>query len=125
MNITDIKMSYKFIGLINPKNWNHRANSYKVTFKYNRKQFTIDYYMGTGLDESHLTIENVLYSLLTDAQSTVYNFNDFCNEFDYDNDSNTALNIYKTCQSIYKKLHKMFTNEELEYLQNYIDNLDL
>lgn len=125
MNFTDIKMSYKFIGLTIPKGWTHNANTYKVTLKYNGKQLTIDYHMGVALDESSLTIENVLNNLLSDAQCTSYNFSEFCNEFGYDDDSIKALKIYKACKSISKKLSKLFDDKEYYTLKNYIDSLEL
>ena len=125
MNFSDIKMSYKFLGKTTPATWgNTQVNSYKVTIKYNSNQFAIDYHMGLGLNLSDITVEQIIYSALLDSSCTQYDFNEFCNEFGYDNNRVRGLKIYKACKQTTKKLHNMFNESELKYLQDYIDKLD-
>jgi len=51
-----------------------------------------------------LQIDDVLYSLLSDASLANGDFEDFCSEFGYDEDSIKANETYKACQKGTKKL---------------------
>lgn len=44
-------------------------------------------------------------------------FDDFCSEYGYDNDSRSAMRIYKEVVKEDRALRKMFTTEELDELQ--------
>lgn len=87
------------------------------------------------LDETVIKLENsdqyavsptqssVLYCLLLDASGAEQNFNDWCSDFGYDNDSITAFKTYQSCCDILEKMRKIFTtkqrNELSELLQDY------
>lgn len=68
-----------------------------------------------------LNIDDVLYSLILDAQSGSYSFDDFCDEFGYDNDSIKAFETYKACQTNAKKVKQFIKNldEAIELFQDY------
>jgi hypothetical protein len=57
-----------------------------------------------------LDIDDVLYSLLSDATFGSYSFDDFCDELGYDNDSIKATEIYKACQKNAKKVKTFISN---------------
>lgn len=122
MNILDnIKLSYEYIGFDTRKTMT-KMNDYKVTLKYNKKQLTVKYSIGTALTEKHINVKSVMYSLLLDGDCASYNFNDFCDNYGYDNDSIKALKIYNECINTSKKLHNMFSENELKELQELLQD---
>lgn len=100
--------------------WRKRANKWQVRLVYFGKEYVTDFYMGSGLvDEMNKpkkpTKKDILYSLImSDVRGM--NFDDFCNEFGYDNDSIKALKIYEACQKETKAFYNMFDEEEREIL---------
>lgn len=68
-----------------------------------------------------LNIDDVLYSLILDAQSGSELFEDFCSNLGYDEDSRTAKNIYDQCQNNAKKVRTFISNldEASEMFQDY------
>lgn len=46
------------------------------------------------------------------------NFNDFCNSYDYDSDSITALKTFEACKEQDRNVRKLFTHAELEALND-------
>ena len=67
--------------------------------------------------------KSIMYSLLLDADAGNENFDDWCFNYGFDNDSIKALNMYKECLAIYANLHKTFNHAQLtdmrEALQDY------
>lgn len=68
-----------------------------------------------------LKIDDVLNSLLLDADSGNYTFQDFCDNFGYDSDSRSALKTYEDCQNNGMKVRKFIPNisEAYELFQDY------
>lgn len=68
-----------------------------------------------------LNIDDVLYSLILDAQSGAYSFEDFCGEFGYNEDSIKHMEIHKACQKNAKKVKTFIKDLEnaSELFQNY------
>ena len=64
------------------------------------------------------TIEDVLYSLVMDAQAGTYSFNVFCDEFGYNNDSIKVQNIYFACQKIRDDLSTLLSITAYNELMN-------
>lgn len=66
---------------------------------------------------------DIMYSLLTDSEASNYSFSEWCDDFGYNPDSISALNIYQQCEKIGKQLNKVFSREQLqamrEALQDY------
>lgn len=91
------------------------GNEYSVVLKYKGNCITMlfhdNYKNESGKDE-------FLYALLQDsfAYENCQNVNDFMLEFSYE-DIKQATKIYKVCERQYKKLHRLFTEEEIEQLQ--------
>lgn len=106
--------------------WKKKAKKWQVKLVYFDKEFVTDFYMGSGLVDKigkpkKPTIKDVLHCMMTDDISNM-NFNDFCNEFDYDNDSIKALEIYKTCERKTEAYHNMFDSEEREILKELLED---
>lgn len=106
--------------------WKKTANKWRVKLIYFDKEYVTDFYMGSRLVDKigkpkKPTIKDVLYSLMMDDISNM-NFNDFCNEFGYDNDSIKALEIYKTCEKETETYHSMFDSEEREILEELLQD---
>jgi hypothetical protein len=123
MNFADIKMTYKFKGF-NVRKDMSKMNDYRVTIKYNGQSFTFDYSMGTGLKESDLTIKSVMYSLLLDAESAQYDFNEFIDNYGYSNESikeyKKVKAIYNACVNTDRALKAMFSSDELDSMKEQL-----
>lgn len=58
-----------------------------------------------------------LYAVLTCCGSDFFipdTFGEFCDDFGYDEDSRKALKTFEACRIQSKKLHKIFTDEEVQ-----------
>lgn len=53
---------------------------------------------------NNLNIDDVLYSLIMDAEALELTFSEWCDNLGYDNDSIKAMSIYTACQENAKKL---------------------
>lgn len=102
------------------------ANKWQVKLVYFDKEYVTDFYMGSGLVNKtnrpkKPTKKDILFSMMMDDVSGL-NFNDFCNEFGYDNDSIKALKIYKGCLKETEAYYNMFDNEEREILRELLED---
>lgn len=59
-----------------------------------------------------LSIDDVLYSLISDAQYGEMLFSDFCDELGYNEDSLKDNEMYKSCQKTNKKVRSFISNIE-------------
>lgn len=106
--------------------WKRTANKWKVKLVYFNKEYITDFYMGSGLvnemgNPQKPTKKDVLYSMVMDDVNNM-DFNDFCNEFGYDNDSIKALKIYKACLRTTKLYYNMFDYKEREILRELLED---
>lgn len=106
--------------------WKETANKWQVKLIYFDKEYVTDFYMGSGLVDKigkpkKPTIMDVLHSMMIGDISNM-NFNDFCNEFGYDNDSIKALKIYKACEKETEVYHNMFDRKERKILEKLLQN---
>ena len=64
-----------------------------------------------------------IYSLLSDSQAyeSTRDLADFMNEFGYTDDTQ-AKKIYDACKKQSERLHKLFTNKEIETLEKIFEN---
>ena len=65
---------------------------------------------------------DVLYCLLLDMQAHESSLDDWCNDFGYDSDSIKAKTIYDACNSIYFDMMAIFTNEQIEALNELLQD---
>lgn len=106
--------------------WKRNANKWQVRLIYFDKEFVTDYYMGSGLVHKNgkpkkPQVKDVLYSMMMGDVSDM-NFNDFCNEFGYDNDSIKALEIYRACEKQTEAYYNMFDAEERKILEELLQD---
>lgn len=100
------------------KPWEH----YAYTIRLSRLtmegpyRFEAPYKMGTGLHGGP-TLADVLYSLLSDADSGEYDFEGFCAEYGYDEDSRRAYASWQACCDTRAHMTRMFTDDELAALR--------
>ena len=120
MNFDNIKMTYRYTGFNQNANMPN-MNGYTVTLTYNAKRMIVNYYMGSALKESDLTINAVMHSLLSDEIRGM-DFEDFCSDFGYDSDSIKAKKIYNACVKNTDKLYRVFTNDELESMREQLQD---
>ena len=93
------------------------GNEYSVVLKYNGNSITMlfhdNYKNESGKDD-------FLYALLMDgmAYENCFNLADFMDEFGYDyEDKDKAQKVYKACERQNNKLHRLFTYDEINRLQ--------
>lgn len=98
------------------------GNEYSVVLKYNGNSISMlfhdNYKNESGKDE-------FLYALLIDAMAyeNCSNLADFMDEFGYGYDQREeAKKAYKACGRQYNKLHRLFTEEEIEQLQKEFED---
>lgn len=106
--------------------WKKTANKWQVKLVYFDKVHVADFYMGSELvDEmgkpKEPTKENVLFDMIMDDVRDL-DFNDFCSEFSYNNDSIKALKVYKACKRKTKTYYDMFDSEEREVLRELLED---
>lgn len=100
--------------------WRKNANKYQVKISYFNKFYVTDYYMGRALT-CEPNKKDVLSSMLLDDVSYL-DFDDFCYEFGYDNDSIKSLKTYEACQRETKALHNMFDSDEIDMLRELLED---
>lgn len=65
---------------------------------------------------------SVLYSLVLDAYAIEVSFKDWCWEYGYNEDSIKDLNTYNACCETGDKLRKLFTQADLEWLRETLQD---
>lgn len=98
------------------------GNEYSVVLKYNGNSITMlfhdNYKNESGKDD-------FLYALLMDAMAyeNCFNLDDFMDEFGYGYDQRKeAEKAYKACEKQYNKLHRLFTEKEIDELHNEFED---
>lgn len=99
MNITQTIDFVALFGAGYNPNFIH-SDGWTCTFEYDGREMEVPFYMGKGHNGARPTKEEVLNALFLDAESTDSDFNDWCNELGYDNDSIRALETYNNCVKI-------------------------
>ena len=96
------------------------GNEYSVVLRYNGNCITMLYH-DNYLNESGK--DEFLYALLMDglAYENCFNLADFMVEFGYE-DEDKARKVYKACERQCNKLHRLFTVEEIEQLQEEFED---
>lgn len=98
------------------------GNEYSVVLKYNGNSITMLYHDNYKNESDK---DEFLYALLMDslAYENCFNLADFMDEFGYDYDQkDKALKDYEACARQYNKLHRLFTEEEIEQLQEEFED---
>ena len=95
--------------------WQRKANGYRCTLHYHRRQHTFDFWQGIGIT-TNPTAEGCLSCLLLDAQSGEYDFEEFCKELGYDTDSRKAEAIWRSCQKTRANLERLLGDDFEQFL---------
>ena len=100
-----------------PKNEEFKGSTgYMVTLRFKGRQITVPFYMGPALcREPHA--KEVLGCLVSDAQCGEYDFEEFCSNMGYDEDSRRAERIHKACQRTAEKLERFLGEDYDEIAQ--------
>ena len=139
-NIEALPVKISYIGeTTREENWKCDAWNVEITYKNDKCAgfWTTQYYTGLGLRKQPAknapsfivaktvkpTVANVLHSLFMDAQAADMNFNDWCAEYGFSDDSLKALNTYKQCLEIATTLRKAFDAETRKNIETAVQDL--
>lgn len=112
MLLDEVKMTKKCLG----KSPMTSGKMYRIYLSYKGRKCSLVYH-DNYLNEVEKS--NVIYCLIMDAMAYEgsENFDDFCNELGYMESSiNAALKAYKGCKRNYDKVHRLFSENEIEIL---------
>lgn len=115
--IKKIKFSYR-----EADNQNDAFTPYHTVFKCKIKvdglQYSFKYQCNTAYSEPNL--DDCLYAITSDAMcyENSRDVVDFCNEFGYEDIK--GIKAYKACKKTYKALHRLFTDDELDEIMEYL-----
>lgn len=106
--------------------WKKGTNKWQIKLVYFDKIYVTDFYMGSGLVDGmgrpkKPTKKDILSAMIMNDVSGL-DFNDFCNEFGYNNDSIKALKVYEACKRETKAYYDMFDSEEREILRELLED---
>lgn len=87
--------------------WQRNANGYRVTFTYDRRRSSFDFWQGGGISRDPES-SDVMACLISDAHAGAQSFEEFCSEFGYDEDSRSAERTWKACQRVADQLERLF-----------------
>lgn len=80
------------------------------------------HWISTVLKPTKPKNSDIMYSLLMDSEAGNYSFQDFCDNFGYSSDSIKDFSIYQECKKTSKNLRKVFTNEQLQQMQEALQD---
>lgn len=95
--------------------WQRNANGYRCTLRYQGRQYSFDFWQGTGIT-SDPTAEGCLECLLSDAQSGELDFEQFCGDLGYDTDSRSAEATWKACQKVNENMRRLLGDDFEDFL---------
>lgn len=105
----------------NGVNWLYRVLIQRVI---NFETFKISFLFHDSINNHNtnkrVTIEDILYCIIQDYPNPE-SFKDFCAEFGYNTDSIKDFKLYKLCLKQSEKLHKIFTEEEINELNKIMN----
>lgn len=117
MELSNIKIICSDRVLTTTDGWKHYAMT--VTLDLPAGTFTTQYRQGIA-HKVKPTAEEVLHSLVVDAQTADESFEDWCASLGYDSDSRKALVMYEQYVDTRDQLELSFKMAELtEYFQDY------
>ena len=96
--------------------WQREATAWTVRLRYNGRSLTVPYWTGSAITDEP-TAADVLYSVIMDTSAGEYDFDDFCGEFGYDDDSRKAEKTWKSCKTIARKT-RQFLGDDFDKFAN-------
>lgn len=118
---TETTCEIEFTGLSKSPWGKTRVNSYRVTLKNKKHEYTFDFYDSIKNTEDGKKATYDFYSVLACmSHYTPESFDDFCSEFGYEfkNESEyiKAKSTHMACLDEQKNLRKLFNEDQLEKL---------
>ncbi len=111
----NVRLEKVYIGLENDGKWPHHV--WSVTVRCGGKSFRTEYKAGTGHDpRKGPTVEEVVDSLVSDADSTDRSFEEWASDFGLDPDSRSAERTYNECRKVARGLERLFGVDKLAEL---------
>lgn len=100
----------------NASEWDKSARHWSATItREGREPFTVEYSQGSAITRNPAR-DDVLYSVMQDANAADESFDDFCDSMSLDADSRRAYAMWEACKATRDKLAEMFTASELSDL---------
>lgn len=115
--------------------WHKRqAVGMRLKIHYKGREYAFDYWMGTGhfeektvqhypkfcyilrLKSDAITPGSLMWSLLVDYDSADYDFDEFCAEFGYDNDSRRAERIHNAVKEQARQMRRLLGDDLQAFL---------
>ena len=120
-----IKVEFNYMGKLKPKWGDRKVNTYSVIFKNREgvkpnREFNLVFHDSIHNTEQRIRKTPKPYNILACISGTYYNedFNDFCSEYGYDNDSIKAFETWKAVNEEAEKMLSFFSEEELTELRD-------
>jgi hypothetical protein len=100
----------KEAGFINGNYNNHLVT---VTNTETKQRCTFEFWASIAKPEltTEYDVLNAFYCFVSDAISGMMDFEEFCSEFGYDNDSRTAERTWKACIRAMRKLQRIYDGD--------------
>jgi len=108
----NVRITAEYGGVELPEDWSPGTHPYKVTLRFQRRQLTVPFFMGSA-HECEPTAGDVLSCLISDARIGEESFEDFCSELGYDPDSRRAERTWRTCRDLTPRVSR-FLGDRLE-----------
>ena len=100
--------------------WKRTATKYNCKITFKNQSYTFNFWMGSAHTKAP-SKKDVLYSFIMDDVSCM-DFNEFCSNFGYDDDSIKALKTFKACQAQTDNFYRLFDEEEREMLRELLED---
>ena len=124
---TGCSISAEYSGQDVPQWDGEKHNHFKIKFERGRRSFIVDFYDSVINTEKYKPEANGFfpmrgypsaYDIIACLQKyDCGTFENFCAEYGYNEDSRKAEEIYNACKEEFSNLQRLFTDEEIEELQ--------
>lgn len=107
-------------------NWSKDASHYQVVMSLegNKKSYTFFYSQGSGIKEFARAF-SIMQSIVLDALAGIEDFEEFCSNFGYDEDSRKAESIYRAVRKVTRFFKSIgLADEELYKLDEIIREIE-
>lgn len=105
-----VKISSEYGAVEVPEGWTPGTHPYKVTLRYQGRQFTLPFFQGPALTEEP-DAPSVISCLLLDSYADQVSFEEWAGEFGYDPDSRKAEATYNACRKNAKGLRQLLGDD--------------
>lgn len=126
-DIETLPIKITYVGETRREDW--PCDQWRVSLTSKAGYWSTDYFTGLGLRAKPTnrpkkpSIADVLHSLFMDASAADMNFQDWCAEYGYSDDSIKALNTYKACLDIGTALRKHLSPEQRAAVQAIVQEM--